>query len=229
MDVWHDGDVGQEVEVESENTRERPHMKGADGGDGGAYSKAAAELKGDLGGWAGDDPGLARAIQELATVPLADSTMGNYRAAMDRFIAFCKDKNYDDGDIKEQAIIHYITQLHRDQAGLGLVCQFGPALTLWLEMKYGDASRFTARARRILEGAKRKAAQPREPVKKAGEVTLELLKDLVEKYVTAYKDNIFMANIFRLWMVTRLAVEYFTFCRLADYRQCIERARNRGR
>jgi hypothetical protein len=82
---------------------------------------------------------------------------------MDRFITFCKDQSYDDGDIKEQAIIHYIMQLHREQAGLGTVCQFGPALTLWLEMKYGDASRFRARARRILEGAKRKAAQLREP------------------------------------------------------------------
>jgi hypothetical protein len=67
MDVWHDGDTGQEVEVESEDTRERPRISSVDGGDGGAYSKAAGELKGELGGWAGDDPGLARSMRELAT------------------------------------------------------------------------------------------------------------------------------------------------------------------
>jgi hypothetical protein len=54
-------------------------------------------------------------------------------------------------------------------------------------------------------------AKKRQPTKKAGEVTLGMLKAMVNKYITPFKDNI--------GAVTKMVVEYFTFCRFADYKE----------
>ncbi len=93
-----------------------------------------------------------------------------------------------------------------------------PAIVLLLEMQTGNASAFTKRAERWLEGAKRKAAK-RKPTRKAGEVTLGMLKAMVDKYITPFKDNIGVADIFRLRAVTKMVVEYFIFCRFANYKE----------
>ena len=71
----------------------------------------------------------------------------------------------------------------------------------------------------MLEGARRKAAEFREPVKKAGEVKLETLQNMVARFIMAYQDNIAEAHIYRQRTITRLVVTYFTFCRLSDFRQ----------
>ncbi len=56
-------------------------------------------------------------------------------------------------------------------------------------------------------------------MRKAREVPLGLLQEMVHKYVTKFGDNIFHADIFKLRTVVRLTVIYFTFCCLSDYRQ----------
>jgi hypothetical protein len=164
----------------------------------------------------GGDPKLEQALRSLADAPLAASTMGNYQCVLGRFHQFCDNKGYVKEEVTEQIIIHYIAQVHKDQIPYAELCQLGPVLVLWLELCFGSADRFTARARRLLEGEKRKAAQFREPVRKAGEVSLGRLQEMVHKYVTRYEDNIFHADIFKLRTVVRLTVIYFTFCHLSD-------------
>ncbi len=40
-----------------------------------------------------------------------------------------------------------------------------------------------------------------------------MLKAMVNKYITPFKDNIGAADIFKLRAVTKMVVEYFTFCK----------------
>jgi hypothetical protein len=42
---------------------------------------------------------------------------------------------------------------------------------------------------------------------------------MVSKYVTQFKNNIGEADIFQIRCVTKMVVEYFTFCRFADFQQ----------
>jgi hypothetical protein len=64
-------------------------------------------------------------------------------------------------------------------------------------------------------------AQRRQPTRK---VSLDMMKSMVDKYVTQYKGNIGEADVFKMRCVTKMVVEYFTFCRFADYQQL--RAKN---
>ncbi len=84
-------------------------------------------------------------------------------------------------------------------------------------MYMGKSTAFTARADRMMEGAKRIAVERREPVKKAAEVTLDLLKRAVERYITPHSENIHKADVYKLRTIYRLVVEYFTFCRFSDF------------
>jgi uracil-DNA glycosylase len=66
------------------------------------------------------------------------------------------------------------------------------------EMFMGKATAFTSRADRLLEGAKRIAAERRKPVKKATDVKLELLRKAVHRYITPYAGQIHKADLFKL-------------------------------
>ncbi len=46
-----------------------------------------------------------------------------------------------------------------------------------------------------------------------------MLKALVNKYIMPFKGNIGAADIFKLRAVTKMVVEYFTFCRFANYKE----------
>jgi hypothetical protein len=92
-------------------------------------------------------------------------------------------------------------------------------LVLEEEMKTGTSVAFTGRVDRYLDAATRLAAQRREPVKKATEVTLEQLKEMVAKHIMPHRRDIFKVNPFMFRTNYRLVIEYFTFCRLSDYRK----------
>jgi hypothetical protein len=68
-------------------------------------------------------------------------------------------------------------------------------LVLEEELRTGKAVAFSSRADRYLDAAKR-LAQQREPVKKATEVKLEQLKEMVAKYITPHRKDIFRADPF---------------------------------
>jgi len=94
-----------------------------------------------------------------------------------------------------------------------------PAIVLLLQMQTGGAANFTDSADRWCEASKRKAAKKRPPIRKAGEVLLNMLKSMVDKNMTQFKNNIGEADIFKMRCVTKMVVEYFTFCRFADFQQ----------
>ncbi len=156
---------------------------------------------------------------EMSAGPLADGTMKNYKGMLKKLQEFCRDKTCDYNKLTEVTILHFLAELNDKGARYAALNQVKPATVLLLEMQTGNESAFTKRADRWLEGAKRKAAKKRQPTRKAGEVTLGMLKAMVDKYITPFKDNIGAADIFRLRAVTKMVVEYFTFCRFADYKE----------
>ncbi len=164
-------------------------------------------------------PELQRSIEEMSAGPLADGTMKNYKGMLKKLQEFCRDKKYDYNKLTEATILHFLAELNDKGARYAALNQVKPAIVLLLEMQTGSASAFTKRADRWLEAAKRKASKKRQPTRKAGEVTLGMLKAMVDKYITPFKDNIGAADIFKLRAVTKMVVEYFTFCRFADYKE----------
>ena len=102
--------------------------------------------------------------------------------------------------------------------GYATLCQIKPAIVMMEEMFMGKATAFTARADRLLEGAKRVAAERRKPVKKAAEVKLGVLQKAVSLYITPHVKQIHGVDVYKLRTIFRLVEEYFTFCRCSDFR-----------
>jgi hypothetical protein len=145
--------------------------------------------------------------------------MTHYGAAIRKYEEFCNSNGYNYKVPTEKSVLHYITFLTTIKVSLSTLNQVPAALDLLMDLQPKQTSPFTPLVNRVLEGARRKAAEFREPVKKAGEVKLETLQNMVARFIMAYKDNIAEANIYRQRTITRLVVTYFTFCRLSDFRQ----------
>jgi hypothetical protein len=92
-----------------------------------------------------------------------------------------------------------------------------PPLSLMIEMYGGDTSVFTQRVDRWISAVKRLAAKKKLPVQKDGEVTLQDLKDMVDRVVIPFKHSILEIHPVRFRTVIRLVIIYFNFCRLSDY------------
>ena len=163
------------------------------------------------------DPMLKESLQEIMGKQLAAGTMSNYQSAVIRFQNFCETVEQDYTDISEKIVIHYVAELNRQKVSYGILCQVKPALVLLEEMFRGKSDSFTARADRMLEGAKRVAAERRPTVKKAREVTLELLKGLVSN--CDEKADHGKVDIYELRTVFKLVIIYFTLCRFSDYQK----------
>jgi hypothetical protein len=164
-------------------------------------------------------PDLGGSLKELQMNVLAKGRMTNYTAGQRRFREFCRKEGYEADRMMEVMLIHYIGELNSKKTSYATLCQTKAALVLEEEMKTGTSVAFTGRVDRYLDAAKRLAAQRREPVKKATEVTLEQLKEMVAKHITPHRRDIFKVNPFMFRTIYRLVIEYFTFCRLSDYRK----------
>jgi hypothetical protein len=164
------------------------------------------------------EPGLKESLEQLVANGKAKGTMVNYNAAQARFQDFCMKQDYSFYEIEEKAVVHYVAELNKAQVSYA-TCQVKPAIVMMEEMYRGKAVAFTARADRILEGAKRVAAERRQPTRKAAAVNLDLLRRAVDKYVTPFRDNIHRIDVYKLRTIFRLVVEYFTFCRCSDFRK----------
>jgi hypothetical protein len=73
---------------------------------------------------------------------------------------------------------------------IACVNQVRPALSLMIEMYGGDTSVFKQRMDRWISAVKRLAAKKKLPVQKAGEVTLQDLKAMVDRVVIPFKNSI---------------------------------------
>jgi hypothetical protein len=143
-------------------------------------------------------PELQASIQEMNEEPLSKGTMQNYKGTLRKLQEFCKEKKYVYDELTEQAILHFVADLNKKKVPFSVVAQVKPAIKLLLQMQTGGAASFTGRADRWCEAAKRKAAQRRPTTRKAGEVTLDMLKSMVGKYVTRFKGNIREADVFKM-------------------------------
>ena len=106
--------------------------------------------------------------------------------------------------------------LNEEEAGIATICQVKPALTMAEQLGRGMAGAWTERVDRYWEGAKRVAVGRRQPVKKAGEVSVELLKRMVQEVAEPAYGNAKEVNVIKLRTVFRVTIIYFTFCRGSD-------------
>ena len=192
-------------------------------GSTGAVPKIPLGLRQDqiqpLGELAEEYPELKDSLLEMAGNQLSTSTLSNYGTAVKRYKMFCDKYGYEHTEITEKSVIHYAAELNKDKATYSVMCQVKPALTLLEQLNKGKGEAFTDRAERMLEGALRMAATRREPIKKAGEIELEWLQDRVREEIWDKLEKGERVDAYRLRLVFRLAVEYFTLCRLADYQK----------
>jgi len=162
-------------------------------------------------------PHLQAVLQQLSEGMLAKGTMKSYSSALAKFDKFCLENGHILAGITEDAMMEYILELAHKKASFHILSQVRPALKAKLELQKGNTDDFTLRLDRLLEGALREAASRKEPTKKATEISLDLLKRLMGKFVLLFRGREGEADIYRLRTVCRVVVEYFTFCRGADY------------
>ena len=162
---------------------------------------------------------LQDAVKDLMAGSLAPSTMSGYQAAVSRFREFQSRQGYKEDEITEKVLLHYVAYLHSQQTTHSVFCQIKPAISLLLQLKSGQATVFTDRVDRFIEAGKRKAVADKQGVKKATEVKFGTLQKMVREYILPHENDIFRVDVFKLRTITRVVVEYYTFCRGADYRQ----------
>jgi len=163
-------------------------------------------------------PALVESAEELLMAVKAESTLVGYKSGGERFKRFLREHRAGEG-ITEEVMVHYLLQLNAERASVAIINQVKPAITAMMELAGLDTSFFTPRVDMLIDGAKKLAGSRRGPVKKAEEVELELLKNMVRVYLEPYKDDIFRVNVFRFRVIIRVLVEYYTMCRQSDYRQ----------
>ncbi len=232
MENFHEewqGDIGREETVQMEDVEvvavggatatSRGGIAESEGGKKLPFGLLAEEIPG-VSQLVADHPGIAEAMNQLLAALFAASTMRGYDGVVHKFQRFCEEHGYDYMDPTERSLMHYLADLHEKGASLAILCQVKPAVQLLVDINGRGQGAFTTRVMRMLEAAKRKAAEVKEPVKKAGEVTLELLKRMVGKHIQPYEGDIFSVNIYWLRTDTRLVVEYFTYCRFLIISSC---------
>ena len=147
---------------------------------------------------------------------MATSTMSGYQAAVSKFRDFQTKNGYEESEITEKVLLYYVTYLHSQNAAYSSFCQIKPAISMLQQLKSGQASAFTERVDRFIEVGKRQAAADKQGVKKATEVKFDTMQKMVQTYIcTSSRERHFSGGC----TITRVVVEYYTFCRGADYRQ----------
>lgn len=151
-------------------------------------------------------PELATSMKQLLNGPLAESTMKGYDSAVKKFKNFCEVHGYGFDKPTEAVLMHYLAQLNADKVSFAVLCQVRPAIQLLIDISETKEQVFTTRVERMLEAAKRVAAETKEPVKKAGEASLDLLKNMAEKHINPFVEDIFQSkfacNSFGVYLIT---------------------------
>ena len=114
---------------------------------------------------------------------MATSTMSGYQAAVSKFRDFQTKNGYEESEITEKVLLHYVTYLHSQNAAYSSFCQIKPAISMLQQLKSGQASAFTERVDRFIEVGKRQAAADKQGVKKATEVKFDTMQKMVQTYM----------------------------------------------
>jgi hypothetical protein len=102
--------MGREEEVRTAATMMVIHVRRA--------PAEAAELVRNvevLADIAEQEPELQESLGQLVSNMRAKGTLANYNTAQRRFQEFCEVRNYSHHEIMEQAVIHYLAELNKQQ------------------------------------------------------------------------------------------------------------------
>lgn len=164
-----------------------------------------------------EDSSLASSVTGLMSQVKAEGTIVCYEQATKKFRTFCQEKNYEYPTFSEKAVLHYIIQQDKDKTHLAALGQIRPALVLVEKLAGTQHSAFTETADIMLSAAKRRAAEIKLPVKKAGELPDDILHTLYPLCFLPFLNGSKTADPVLLRTYVRDVVIYFTFCRFNCY------------
>ena len=147
----------------------------------------------------------------------AMGTINNYENATKKFQAFCEEKKYKYPAFSEKAVLHFIIQQDSNKMSLAGLSQIKPALILVEQLAGTKYSAFTDTSDILLTAAKRRAAEIKPPVRKAGELPDNILHMLHPVCFLPFVEESKMADPAMLRTYVRDVIVYFTFCRLNCY------------
>jgi hypothetical protein len=163
------------------------------------------------------DSTLLECAERLAKKAKAEGTISNYTGMTNRFREFCGSQGYSYEEFDEQTVLHFVLDLDKNNASVSTLGQVKPALTLAERLAGRERSAFTATVDTYLEAAKRRAAEAREPARKAGELPEDTIERLLEAYARPYWDGEGKADPYMLRTLMRAVIERYTFCRFSCY------------
>jgi hypothetical protein len=216
MDMAQDMELGLQIEIQGPDGIEQVY-RAADGqaqqyGNG---TRVGWDLPGmePVGELMRENPDHKNFAQEIMNNVLSKSTIQSYQGAIRKYQDFCDSVHHDQAEFSEKILLHYLTFLLKNNASIAMVKQVKPAISLLLDMYGGGKSVFTDKVDRWLSAVKRLAAKRKPPpTRKAGQVTLQDLKDIVMLVVIPHRDSITGIHPTQFRTVIRLDIIYLTFC-----------------
>jgi hypothetical protein len=164
-----------------------------------------------------NDDSLMSSVKGLMAQAKSDGTMENYERMTTKFATFCGEKGYSYPRFTEKAALHFVIQLDKDKSSWSVLCQVKPALALVEKLAGGTVSVLTSTVDIYLSAAKRRAAEVKPVVQKAGILPDDILVRLYPVCVTPHAEGNQSADPVMLRTYVRAMVAYFTFCRFNCY------------
>ena len=158
----------------------------------------------------------AKIVSGLLASSLAPGTVRNYESTIKRFQDYCAVNSLDFDNFDYTIVLDWILHLEKDKAPFSFVKNVKPALT-FLEDNLGrNVSVWNSRLTRILNGLIRRAAVERKPPRKATILLVEILKQLIDKYVTPHKLSIHSIDAWVFRAIFKDLLKFHTLCRFND-------------
>lgn len=164
-----------------------------------------------------EDASLTDTVKSLMSQAKSAGTMDCYERMTKKFAKFCDEKRYDYPGFTEKAALHFVIQLDKDGATMSSLCQVKPALSLVEKLSGHKESSFTDMVDTMLNAAKRRAAETKPAVMKAGVLPEDVLQRLFPVHYSPHVENTGNADPVMLRTFVRSIVVYFTFCRFNCY------------
>jgi hypothetical protein len=163
------------------------------------------------------DASLSESVKGLMSQAKAAGTMVNYDGMTKKFARFCAEKGYVYPDFTEKAALHFVIQMDKDGATMSSLCQVKPALALVEQLAGKKVSSFSKTVDTMLTAAKRRAAESKPIVQKAGKLPDDTLQRLYPVHYLPHLEGDKTADPVMLRTFVRTIVVYFTFCRFSCY------------
>ena len=192
---------------------------GSDGYNGGSFGLDISRIP-TLATILEKDDSLADSVTGLMKKVKSEGTVKNYENEAKKFEGFCEKMGYMYQSFDETAVLHYILDLNRKNVGYGQICQVKPSLRVVEQLRGVKETAFTEMVDVFLNAARRRAAEVRPPVKKAGLLPVDILKQMYQKVMANFDEKDKKSvNAVDLRTLVRCTVVYFTFCRFSCFQQ----------